>query len=284
MKTPLPCQPTLRGSLAIARWSMYARTRELASYPGWFLLDAFIPILITAVPILLSRTNEGASVDYFLAQAGTSEYAAFLLIGANTFLLTLRAFWDLGLWLRKEQQTGTYEALYLTPADRRWVFVGLAAFNLLRGLVNLILSFALGCLVFRINPLQGNSLVALAFLSLGVIPLYAFSLLYGLVVLRFKETDALIQIAQVVLSLAVGIYYPITILPRLAQAAALLFPPTWITLDIRAALLGTAYLLGSWPKDLAVLAAMALIGPPLAFAALRRTENNLQRGSGLGQF
>ena len=155
---------------------------------------------------------------------GTANYAAFLLIGANTFLMTLRAFWDIGLWLRKEQQTGTLESLYVTPADRRWLLVGLAAFNLARGLINFGLSFTLGCLVFAVNPLQGNWLVAIVFLCVGVTPLYALSLIYGAIVLRLKETNALIQIAQSVLTLAMGIYYPITVLPPLARAAGAVRP------------------------------------------------------------
>jgi ABC-2 type transport system permease protein len=249
------------------------------------LLDVFIPIVIAAVPILLGRAVGGAEAQMNFAQrAGTTNYPAFLLIGANTFLLTLRSFWDMGLWLRKEQQTGTLESLYTTPADRRWILAGLAAFNLARGLVNFMFSFLLGCWLFAVNPLQGNYLMALVFLAVGVIPLYALSLLYGAVVLRLKETNALIQIAQSLLTLAMGIYYPVTVLPPLARLFALMAPPTWMTNGMRAGLLGTGYLLGAWPRDLAVLVGMCLIGPPLALAILRRTERSLQRGAGVGEF
>ena len=276
---------TLRACLDIAAWSAYARYREMASYAGWFLLDVFIPIVIAAVPILLGRAVGGASAAANFAQrAGTSNYAAFLLIGANTFLMTLRSFWDIGLWLRKEQQTGTLESLYTTPADRRWILAGLAAFNLARGLVNFLLSFLLGCWLFAVNPLQGDYIVALVFLAVGVIPLYALSLLYGAVVLQLKETNALIRIAQSLFSLAMGIYYPVTVLPPLARALAMLAPPTWVTNGMRAALLDTGYLLGAWPRDVAVLVAMCLVGPPLAWAVLRRAERSLQRGAGLGEF
>jgi len=278
-------RPTVRAGLEIAAWAAYARYRELASSPGWFLLDVFVPIITAAVPILLGRATGGANAAAnFYQRAGTSNYAAFLLIGANTFLMTLRAFWDIGLWLRKEQQTGTLESLYTTPADRRWILIGLAAFNLARGLANFVLSFVLGCLVFSVNPLQGNYTIAIAFLCVGVVPLYALSLFYGALVLRLKETNALVQIAQSLLTLAMGIYYPVTVLPPLARALALLVPPTWTTNGMRAALLDTGYLLGTWSRDLAVLAAMCLIGPALAFSIFRRTEHSLQRGAGMGEF
>jgi len=275
----------LRSNVEIARWAAYARYRELASYPGWFLLDLGLPILIAAIPILLGRAVGGLqAADNFAQRVGTTAYPAYLLIGANTFLMTLRSFWDLGLWLRHEQLTGTLESLVTTPADKSWILAGLSAFNLARGLLNFLASFLLGGWLFAVNPLRGNYFLAIAFLSIGVIPLYALSLLYGALVLRLKETSALIQIAQSLLSLAMGIYYPITALPALARYAAMLVPPTWMTNGMRAALLDTGYLLGAWPRDLAVLAAMGLIGPPLALAVLRRTERSLRRNAGLGEF
>lgn len=276
---------SLRPSLQIARWAAYARFRELAGYPGWFLLDALIPILLVAIALFFGQAAGGPLAgEHFFRQAGTREMAAFMLLGANVFLLTLRAFWDMGLWLRKEQQTGTLEALYVTPADRRWLLVGLAGFNLARGVINLLLSFGLGSLVFGIDLAGRNYALALAFLIVGAVPLYALSLLYGSLVLRYKESDALIQMAQVALTLLTGVYYPVSILPGLLRAAAMLTPAAWIAAGMRAALLDTASLLQSWPADLAVLAGMAVIGPPLALAALRRAEGHLRRGAGVGQF
>jgi len=276
---------TLRACLNIAAWSAYARYRTLASYPGWFLLDVFIPIIIAAVPILLGRAVGGAETQINFAQrVGTANYPAFLLIGANTFMMTLYSLWDMGLWLRKEQQTGTLESLYLTPAGRGWILAGVAAFHLIRGLINFVLSYFVGCWVFGINPLQGNYAIAFVFLAAGMLPFYAVSIVYGAVVLRFKETNSLVRIAQSLLTLAMGIYYPVTVLPPLARALALLLPPTWTTNGIRAALLDTSYLLGAWPRDVAVLVGMCLIGPPLALSLLRRTERSLQRGAGVGEF
>ncbi len=129
----------LRPRAEIAGWAFYARYRELAGFPGWFLLDMVIPLLITALPILLSRSvvpgGSPASPYAFQSAVGTADHAAFLLVGANVFLLTLRAFWDIGLWLENEARTGTLDLLSLAPFDRRWVVAGIALFDLARGLV-----------------------------------------------------------------------------------------------------------------------------------------------------
>ncbi|RPJ44571.1 MAG: ABC transporter permease, partial [Chloroflexi bacterium] len=214
---------------------------------------------------------------------GTPEYAAFLLVGANVFLLTLRAFWDIGLWLENESQSGTLDLISLAPFDRRWVVTGIALFNLARGVLVFFLSFVVGCVLFKINPFEGSLPLAVIFLLAGAVPLYALSLLYGALVLRFKESGALVQIAQSLLAVLMGLYYPISVLPPLLRAAALLSPPTWIAQDMRAALLGTGYLLAAWPRDLAVLLGMSLLIPTLANATLRRAERDLRRRGGLGE-
>jgi ABC-2 type transport system permease protein len=237
-------------------------------------------IHIKDLTYLIQRSAGGAGMPGSSPDAASAN-AAFLLIGANVFLLTLRAFWDIGLWLENEQRAGTLEMLFLAPCDRRWIVTGIALFNLARGLLNFCLSFAAGCLLFRIDPFQGNLFLALLFMAAGVVPLYALALAYGALVLRFKESDALVQIAQSLLALLAGIYYPVSTLPPLLRAAALLLPPAWITHDMRAALLGAGYILHAWPRDLAVLAGMCLLLPPLANAMLRRTETALRHNGGL---
>jgi ABC-2 type transport system permease protein len=290
---------SLRLRLKVAGWAFYARYRELAGYPGWFLLDILIPIFITALPILLSR-SAGASAPaassgnmpammpavtpgIFQTALSPGDSAAFLLIGANVFLLTLRAFWDIGLWLENEVRAGTLDVLSLAPFDRRWIVTGIALFNLARGLVNFFLSIAVGCVLFKIDPFQGSLLLAVVFLAAGAIPLYALSLLYGALVLRFKESGALVQMAQSLLALLMGLYYPVSVLPPLLRGAALLAPPTWITHDMRAAILHTGYLLNAWPRDLAVLLGMSLLIPPLANIVLQRTERSLRQRGGFGE-
>jgi hypothetical protein len=103
---------------------------------------------------------------------------------------------ELWLWLRREQQTGTLEVLYLAPTSKGLILAGVALYGTLRNLVNFGLAFSTGCLIFGVNPFQGDILLALVFLLLGLIPLYGISLLYGAIILMLKEANAMIQLAQ----------------------------------------------------------------------------------------
>ena len=81
-----------------------------------------------------------------------------------------------------------------------------------------------------------------------------------------------------------GVYYPITIFPPLVKLLSLLFPPTWMTNGVRAALLGVGFFFGTWYKDLAVLWVFMLITPWLGWWVFTRVETNVRRNEGMGQY
>jgi ABC-2 type transport system permease protein len=269
-----------------AIWTMALTWLRLNSrYRGWFLLDIMIPTVIAGFPILLGRSIAGAqAAENFARNTGTLNYVAYLLIGSNIFTIITRALWTIGFWLRREQMTGTLEALYLAPTSRGAILIGLSLYSGARSLVTFGVAFTAGCLVFRVNPLQGDILLALIFLLLGMIPLYGISLLYGAIVLKLKEANALIELAQWLVSFLVGLYFPVTVFPPLLRAVALLFPPTWMTNGVRASLLGVGWFFQTWYFDLAVLAAFCCIGPVLGYWVFLGMERRIKRNEGVGQF
>ncbi|MEJ2560156.1 MAG: ABC transporter permease [Anaerolineae bacterium] len=267
-------------------WSVaVARLRMMSRYRGWFLLDIIIPTMIAAIPILLGQAMAGPrAAENFRLNTGTDNYVAYLLIGSNVFMMVSGALWNFGFWLRREQQTGTLEALYLAPSSRWLVLCGVALYGTLRSVVNFVLAFALGCLLFHVNPFQGDILLALVFLLLGLVPLYGVSLLYGAVVLKLKEANALIQLAQWLVSFLMGIFFPIAVFPPLLRILALLFPPTWMNNGVRASLLGVGWFFQTWYRDLAVLAAFCVVAPLLGYWVFLQSERRIKANEGMGQF
>jgi ABC-2 type transport system permease protein len=167
----------------LTRWLLVwnvalARLRMQSRYRGWFLLDIMIPTVLAAMPILLGRATAGANAaQNFAANTGTPNYVAYLLIGSNVFMMVSGALWNVGYWLRREAETGTLEALYMAPTERVWILLGISFYGVARLVVNFALAFTIGCLIFQVNPLQGNIPIALAFLLLGMVPVFGISLL-----------------------------------------------------------------------------------------------------------
>lgn len=281
-----PYRPaTLRRNLSAAAAELRLRLINVSRYPGQLVMEIIIPIVFAAMPMLLGRSVSGGDpAAAFQSNTGTANYVAFLLIGANTFTIVSGAFWHIAYWVRFEQETGTLEAVYLTPTSSLYLAGGVAAYSAVRSVSSGLLAYIIGCLIFGVNPFAGDVLLALVFIFIGLVPLFGFTLLFGAVVLRLKESNALINLMQWVVSFLMGIFFPVAIFPPLLRAVALAFPPTWMVNGVRSALLGIGYFLDTWYLDLAVLWAFMIIGPLLGIQVFRRTENRLRRNEGIGQF
>jgi ABC-2 type transport system permease protein len=277
--------PTFGRQLSALLAETRLRMLNISRYPGQLSLEIIIPIVFAAMPMLLGRATGGPeAAANFQANTGTANYVAFLLIGSNVFTLVSNAFWHIAYWLRFEQETGTLEAVYLTPTSTRVLASGVALYSVLRGLISALLAYIIGCLIFQVNPLEGDVLLALAFVAIGLVPLYGIALLFGALVLKVKESNALIGLMQWVVGFLMGIFFPVTVMPPLVKFVALLFPPTWMTNGVRSALLGVGFFFGEWYLDWAVLWAFMLVVPLFSFWAFNRVERGIQRNEGVGQF
>jgi ABC-2 type transport system permease protein len=192
--------------------------------------------------------------------------------------------WHIGMWIRRERMLGTLESIYLTSAHRFPVLLGTTLYGTIRTLLTFSISFTIGCLIFGINPFQGHILIALAFLGIGMIPLFGMSLIFGAVIFKVKEAGALMNLAQWGVSLLMGLFFPITVLPPFLQACAYAFPPTWMTNGVRASLLDVSYFLNDWYLDFAVVWLFILVFPMLGWYFFMMTDKGMRESEGVGQF
>jgi ABC-2 type transport system permease protein len=285
MTTLAAGRPTLAQSLSALVAEIQLRVLNISRYPGQLTLEIIIPIVFAAMPILLGRATAGnQAAANFQANTGTANYIAYLLIGSSVFNLVSVTFGIIARWLRFEQETGTLEAVFLTPTSSLTLLSGVAVYSWIRGLVPSLLSYIIGCLLFGVNPLEGNLVLAFVFILCGLVPLLGVASLFGALVLKIKESNALLGLMQWVLSFLMGIFFPVAVLPPFIRFIALLFPPTWMTNGVRSALLGVGFFFGHWYLDLAVLWTFMLIGPACGFWIFRRVERGIQSNEGVGQF
>jgi ABC-2 type transport system permease protein len=280
-----PGHPTLAQTLSAALAETRLRLTNITRYPGQLALEIIIPIVFASMPMLLGQATGGANAGAnFQANTGTANYVAFLLIGSNVFTIVSGAFWHIAYWLRFEQETGTLEAVYLTPTSSLTLMAGVALYSALRSGLLAIIAYIIGCLVFGVNPLQGNVLLAFAFILAGLIPLYGVAVLFGATVLKVKESNALISLMQWGVSFLMGIFFPVAVLPVWVKWIAWLFPPTWMTNGARSALLGVGYFFGTWYLDFAMLWVFMLFAPLFGFWVFNRVETGIKQNEGVGQF
>lgn len=285
MTTAIYTPPTFRHKFSAALAETRLRLLNVSRYPGQLVMEFIIPIVFAAMPMLLGQATAGDdAAANFAANTGTANYVAYLLIGANVFSIVSSAFWHIAYWVRFEQETGTLEAVYITPTSSAVLIAGVSMYSAIRSTGTAIIAFMLGCLIFRVNPFQGDIILALLFIFVGLIPLYGLTFIFGAVVLKIKESQSVLNLMQWLVSFLMGIFFPVAVLPPFLRFVAQLFPPTWMVNGVRSALLGVGYFLENWYLDMAVLWAFLLFAPLFGIWVFTRTESNLRKNQGIGQF
>ncbi len=278
-------RPGWRARLDVVRTVFIARIHIITRYKGAIFMEALLPIVFAAMPVLLGTAFAGANAaQNFQANTGTANYKLYMLLGASTFTVVSIMLWLIGYWVRREQETGTLESIALAPARRVWVLAGVTSYAFVRAFIAFLIAIALGSVVFQVNPFEHGVGLALVFLAIGLIPLWGLAFIFGAFIMKIKEADSVIQVLQWVLAFLVGVFYPLKLLPPMMQAVAGLFPPTVMTDGIRASILDIGYFYGNAYANLAVLFAMALVVPLLGYEVFEVTERRLRKKEGVGHY
>ena len=280
-------RPGWRARADVVRTVFLARIRIISRYKGAIFMEALLPIVFAAMPVLLGTAFAGPNAaQNFQLNTGTANYKLYMLLGAATFTVVSLMLWLIGYWVRREQETGTLESLYLAPARRFWILTGVTSYAFVRAFSAFLIAIALGSVIFQVNPFENGVGVALLFLALGLLPLWGLAFMFGAFIMKIKEADSVIQVLQWVLAFLIGVFYPLSLLPPFMQTIAGLFPPTVMTDGIRAAILNIGYFYGTGGPyaSLAVLFAMALVVPLLGYEVFEVTERRLRRKEGVGQY
>jgi ABC-2 type transport system permease protein len=275
----------LRPGFSVILASSKTRLLTLSRYPGELLIDIITPIVFALIPILIGKASAGRGAETIFARnTGTENYISYMLIGSCIFSIVFFAFWNVAYWLRSEMETGTIEALYLSPSHRIWVAGGISLYSLIRSIFSAAIAYILGSFLFGVNPFQGNIVLALLFIIIGIIPLYGMTLIFGAMVLRVKQANTLVNLMQWIVSFLMGVFFPIAMLPAFLRVLALLFPPTWMNIGARASILGIEYFFTEWYLDLAVLWGFTIFAPLFGYWAFRSAENKIRSNEGVGTF
>ena len=285
-------RPGWRASLAVV-WTVFVtRLKIISRYKGVIVLESLLPVFFAGMPIFLgiavAGSEEKAAENFCqntnAACAGPLDYRLYMLVGSATFMVVSLMLWLIGYWVRREQETGTLESIYLAPAKRLHVLSGVTSYTLVRSLSAFALALLIGSLLFGVNPLTGNLLPALGLLALGIPALWGISFVFGAFIMRIKEANAVIQMAQWVLAFLMGIYFPVTLFPTGLRWVAMAFPPTLLNDAVRSTLLNITSIYGPWYVVLALMFMAAWIVPLLGYEIFARTERRIQRAEGVGQY
>ena len=171
-----------------------------------------------------------------------------------------------------ERWEGTIEYTFMAPISRVSHLLGMGAFAVLYGVLRTALLFAVVAAMLDVtfhDPAFGSAAVVLLVSSVSFIGIGMMTAVLPLI--SPEKGTQLGFIAQGLLLVVSGVYYPVTVLPSWMQWLSVISPATYTLEGCRKAILHGASLSEMWP-DIWPLLVIGVIAVPLGLAVFRRGE------------
>jgi ABC-2 type transport system permease protein len=262
-----------------------AVAREAAKLPAFLRRDllvawsyrvAFFSDALSLVGLMLVFFFIGKLVDSSaLPEYGGvhPSYLEFVTIGIVLNAFVQVALTRMGEALRTEQMIGTLEALLTTPTAAATIQFGSAAFHLVYMPLRLGVFLAFMTFVVGIDLHPSGALPSLVLLLAFLPFVWGIGLAAAAAVLAFRRGGGVIGLGTLLLGLASGAFFPLTLLPTWLEEASRYNPLAIAIEGFRDALLGGTGWTGVGHDILLLMplsAASVAAGSALFHAALRR--------------
>jgi ABC-2 type transport system permease protein len=225
---------------------------------------------LTIVFIAEGVEANGGSID-------VNRQTTYLLIGAVLWAYLGILFEILTETVSWERWEGTIEYTFMAPLRRGAHLMGMSAYAIVYGILRAVLLFAVVAVFFDLAMPNANFIAALIVVLVASIPFAGIGMMTAVLPLISPEKGAQLGfIAQGVLLVVSGVYYPVEILPGWMQAIATVSPATYALNGSRAAILEGAGIGSLW-SELAALLLIGVVAIPVGLALFAAGERYAKR-------
>ena len=206
-----------------------------------------------------------------------NEVTTILLIGAVVWAYLGIIFEILTETVAWERWEGTIEYTFMAPLSRPIHLFGMGAFAIIYGLIRAVLLFGVVALFFNLQLANANFAAALIVLVVASVSFIGIGMMTAVLPLISPEKGTQLGfIAQGILLVVSGVYYPVSVLPGWMQALAKISPATYALEGIRNAIIDGAGIGAMWP-DIWPLIIIGVVSVPLGLEVFRRGEKYAKR-------
>jgi ABC-2 type transport system permease protein len=210
-------------------------------------------------------------------QIDVNEVTTVLLIGAVVWAYLGIIFEILTETVAWERWEGTIEYTFMAPLSRPIHLFGMGLFAIAYGIVRAVLLFAVVAMFFSLELSNANFAAALVVLVVASISFIGIGMMTAVLPLISPEKGTQLGfVAQGILLVVSGVYYPVSVLPGWMQALAKISPATYALDGIRDAIINGAGIGAMWP-NIWPLIIIGLVSVPLGLEVFRRGEQYAKR-------
>ena len=205
-------------------------------------------------------------------QIDVNEVTTTLLIGAVVWAYLGIIFEILTETVAWERWEGTIEYTFMAPLSRPIHLFGMGLFAIGYGIVRAVLLFGVVALFFSLELSNANFVAALVVLVVASISFIGIGMMTAVLPLISPEKGTQLGfVAQGVLLVVSGVYYPVSVLPEWMQALAKISPATYALDGIRDAIIDGKGVSAMWPNIWPLLI-IGAVSVPLGLEVFRRGE------------
>jgi ABC-2 type transport system permease protein len=200
------------------------------------------------------------------------QVTTILLVGAVIWAYLGIIFEILTETVAWERWEGTIEYTFMAPLSRPVHLLGMGVFAIGYGVVRAVLLFGVVAAFFSLHLPDANYVAALVLLIIASISFIGIGMMTAVLPLISPEKGTQLGfVAQGVLLVVSGVYYPVSVLPGWMQAIATISPATYALRGCRAAILEGAGLTDLWTEIWALLV-IGAVSVPLGLFTFRTGE------------
>src|SRR5256886_13211742 len=206
---------------------------------------------------------------------GVNRVTTVLLIGAVVWAYLSAIFEVLTDTVAWERWEGTIEYTFMAPLARSVHLLGMGVFAIAYSLVRAALLFAVMAFSFQLAMPNANFIAAFAVVAVASVSFIGIGMMTAVLPLISPEKGTQLGfVAQGLMLVVSGVYYPVSVLPGWMQWIATISPATYALRGNRAQILDGAGLAWAdvWP--LLVIGALSI---PLGLATFRTGERYAKR-------
>src|SRR4051812_15900209 len=237
-------RPAWRGQ-AIALLGVVERNSYLVKRYGFWELAFFLwTVANTLTIVFIAKGVEatGGSID-------VNQVTTTLLIGAVVWAYLGIIFEFLTETVAWERWEGTIEYTFMAPLSRSMHLAGQGIFAILYGLARAILLFVVVAFFFDLQLPDANFVAAFVVIAVASVSFIGIGMMTSVMPLISPEKGMQLGfIAQGLLLVVSGVYYPVDVLPQWMQWLSVISPVTYALDGARDAIIGGAGLTDLWDE------------------------------------
>jgi ABC-2 type transport system permease protein len=236
-------------------------------YIYWDLAFFVWTVANTLTIVFIAKGIEAGGGDIDVERATTT-----LLIGAVVWAYLGIIFEFLTETVAWERWEGTIEYTFMAPLSRAMHLAGAGFFAVLYGLIRAIILFVVVAFFFDLELPNANFVAAFVVLVAGSLAFIGIGVMTAVLPLISPEKGAQLGfVAQGMLLVVSGVYYPTDVLPRWMEWLSVISPATYVLDGIREAILDGAGVSTMW-DEIWPLLLIGVVAAPIGLWIFRRGE------------